>query len=202
MVKNSIDPSLYFGHIITAKTSSGDKFEGELYCYDTCSNFIILKDDNKNGTANFYIIRTHTIVDIEIKEKLKVLYEVLPKIDKTIVEKIERKSIENFEKKKSRIGIRVTHEAQELFDFIWKTHPDCTWSNRDILVLNGEVRIKHPYGPDDCTAKNEKLRERFITVVIINKYQDFVKRRPWLINDKENNMVLESNDNNLKRLPI
>ncbi|SBT00012.1 lsm12, putative [Plasmodium malariae] len=121
MVKNSFDPSLYFGHTIIIKTCDGHTFEGELYCYDPCSDFIIIKEDNKNGTANFYIIRTNIIVDIESKRRLKNSYTTLPTIDKSVVEKIERKALDNFEKNKSRIGIGVTQEAQELFDFIWKT---------------------------------------------------------------------------------
>ncbi|CRH01016.1 lsm12, putative [Plasmodium relictum] len=165
MVKNSFDPSLYFGHTIVTRTSDGHTFEGELYCYDTSSNFIIIKEDNRNGTANFYIIRTNIITDVETKRRVKNIYDPLPIIDKNIVEKIERKAILNFEKNKSRIGIGVTQEAQDLFDFIWKTHPDCVWNSKDILVLNGEVSIKPPYGPDNCIAKNEKLKERFTTVI-------------------------------------
>ncbi|SBS95079.1 lsm12, putative [Plasmodium ovale] len=191
MVKNSFDPSLYFGHIIVTKTCDGHTFEGELYCYDVCSNFIILKEDNKNGTANFYILRTNIIVDIETKRKIKNSYDPLPVIDKSVVEKIERKAIANFEKNRSRIGIGVTQEAQELFDFIWKTHPDCTWNNQDILVLNGEVMIKPPYGPDNCIANNENLKERFATV--ISKFRQ--KKKSMSIKGKSNSELFADNRN-------
>ncbi|GAW81904.1 hypothetical protein, conserved [Plasmodium gonderi] len=178
MIKNGFDPSLYFGHIVVTKTCDGHTFEGELYCYDTCSNFIIIKEDNKNGTANFYIIKNDIIVDTEIKRRIKNSYDQpIPKINKTLLEKIEKKALENFEQTKTRIGIGVTQEAQELFDFIWKTHPDCTWSNRDILVLNGEVRIKPPYGPDNCIAKIDNLKERFSTV--ISKFRQKKSMSNW-----------------------
>ncbi|ANQ08876.1 Uncharacterized protein PCOAH_00035570 [Plasmodium coatneyi] len=165
MNKSIFDPCLHFGHVVQAKTKDGETFEGELYCYDTNMKFVVIKGEGKNGTANFYIIKTDIIVDIEIRRRVKVLHYPLPQIERSLIEKIEKKALENFENIKARIGIGVTQEAQELFDFIWKTHPDCTWSNKDILVLNGEVRIKPPYGPDNCVAKNENLKNRFATVI-------------------------------------
>ncbi|KJP86964.1 hypothetical protein AK88_03363 [Plasmodium fragile] len=165
MNKSIFDPCLHFGHVVETKTQDGQTFQGELYCYDTNLNFIIIKDDNKNGTANFYIIKIDVILDLEIRKRMKVVYDPVPQVEGSLVERIEQKALEKFETIKARIGIGVTQEAQELFDFIWKTHPDCTWSNKDILVLNGEVRIKPPYGPDNCVAKNENLKDRFSTVI-------------------------------------
>ncbi|CAG9478055.1 unnamed protein product [Plasmodium vivax] len=165
MSKSIFDPSLYFGHVVSTKTREGHSFEGELYCYETNLKFIIIKEEGKNGTANFYIIKTDIIVDIEIVRRIKILFDPLPQIERSLIEKIEKKALTDFESVKARIGIGVTQEAQELFDFIWKTHPDCAWSNKDILVLNREVRIKPPYGPDNCVAKNENLKERFSTVI-------------------------------------
>ncbi|VWU49090.1 lsm12, putative [Hepatocystis sp. ex Piliocolobus tephrosceles] len=191
MVINKFDfnPSLYFGHTVVIKTCDGNIYEGEFYCYDNRLNFIIVKEDNnskninsnntnsnnvnsnsnsnnnKNDTANFYIIKISIIVDIETKRKMKNSWDPVPTIDPNIVEKVERKAIDNFKKNKMRIGVGITKEAQDLFDFIWKTHPDCAWSNKDILVLNGDIRIQPPYGPDNCVAKNEKLKERFTTVI-------------------------------------
>lgn len=164
MAKCMFEPSFNFGNYLIVKTNDGYTYEGELYCYDESSTFCVIKEDNDNGTANFYIIRCSTIAGVETK-KGKSTYDPLPIIDKKIIEKIEKKAISDFKKNEARIGVGVTREAQELFDFIWKTHPDCTWNNKDILVLNGEVSIKPPYGPNNCIAKNEKLKERFATVI-------------------------------------
>lgn len=164
MAKCVFEPFSYFGSYIVVKTCDGHTFEGELYCHDETATFCVIKEDNDNGTANFYIIRSSTIVDVETK-KGKSTYDPLPIIDRKIVDKIEKRAINDFKKNEARIGIGVTKDAQELFDFIWKTHPDCVWNNKDILVLNGEVSIKPPYGPNNCIAKNEKLKERFATVI-------------------------------------
>lgn len=162
---SNFDPSSYFGHTVFIRTTEGEEYVGEFYCYNTSAEFVVLKEDNKNGTANFYILRISIIEDIGIKKRLKNAYDPLPHIDKNIIHKIEEHAKMNYEKNRARIGIGVTQEAQELFDFIWKTHPDCVWNNKDILVLNGEVSIKPPYGPENCVAKNEKLKERFTTVI-------------------------------------
>ncbi|SOV74659.1 lsm12, putative [Plasmodium sp. gorilla clade G3] len=165
MVKKSFDPSLHFGNFLVIKTYDGNIYKGELFCYDIVSDLIVIKGDNKNGTSNIYLLRISIILDVEIKPKVKNTNDNISIINKNIVQKIEKKAFMDFEKAKLRIGIGITEEAQDLFDFIWKTHPDCTWNNKDILVLNGEVRIKPPYGPNDCIAKNDKLKERFATVI-------------------------------------
>ncbi|EWC77847.1 hypothetical protein C923_01454 [Plasmodium falciparum UGT5.1] len=121
MVKKSFDPSLHFGSFLVIKTYDGNIYKGELFCYDIVSDLIIIKGDNKNGTSNIYVLRISIILDVEIKPKVKNTNDNIPMINKNIVQKIEKKALMDFEKAKLRIGIGITEEAQDLFDFIWKT---------------------------------------------------------------------------------
>jgi len=85
----------------------------------------------------------------------------LPELDK-------EKTDQRLRTAKERIGIGVSPEGQQLFDFIRKTISECYWNGQNIEVLN-EVEIKPPYEPTNCTGE-----ERSVTYLksIIKKFYD------------------------------
>lgn len=53
--------------------------------------------------------------------------------------------------------------GQATFDFIHKTHPNCSWNNEDIEVMG--ITVSPPYSPENCTGSDKKALERIRCVI-------------------------------------
>jgi hypothetical protein len=72
----------------------------------------------------------------------------------------ESKALRHWAEEIRRIGVGVTAEAQQIFDALIRTLP-CEWDGEVIVVMDGDVRISSPYGPDQCvgTSAVEHVRK-------------------------------------------
>lgn len=172
----SFDPNQYLGTSIIVRTTFGDVYKGEVFCYDNGPiNCLILKEMNEDNTANFRIFKSSIIREIEAQSlPPTVINNDLPFCEKSILAKIEHKSLAEFELKKHTIGIGVTSEAQDLYDFISKTHPKCIWRSQEIIVLG--VTISPPYKAENCYCEDSKLKAR-IQLVVTKFHEKYDKDR-------------------------
>ena len=149
----------FIGKDIWVRTTNGDEYTGELFCYDmTDSNSFIIRQRSADGKANYAWIKT------SIVRELKALHPdadqqtadqdiaSLPPIDLFQIEEAERKGEEYFASMRDSFGVGVSQEAQEVFDSLAKTMP-CRWSQQDIRCY--EVTIAAPYTPDNCRGGSD-----------------------------------------------
>lgn len=80
-------------------------------------------EDKEAGKANFHVVRRAAITGISLEKPLESRSHLSrpPLLDKANIDRVEKLALADFEKRKYRIGVGVTAEAQDLFDFIWKT---------------------------------------------------------------------------------
>lgn len=163
---NNYPLNQFWGAIVDIRTTSGANYKGELLCYDnTGMNCFILKENVNKGKANFHVIMNHAISDINLSA-LPQQDEVdapLPHYDIKVLEERERLALKDFQKRQQCIGVGVTKDAQDIFDFIYKTHHDCHWDGKTIVVL--DVRIEPPYGSENCVGGQDKSHERIQNVL-------------------------------------
>ncbi|CBZ53480.1 Protein LSM12 homolog, related [Neospora caninum Liverpool] len=166
----SFDFSADLGYPVSVRTTTGETFRGELYCYEKGpSGLITLKEDTEPGKANFHVIRQGAVVDLVSERQNGDARQNLskpPAIDRGVVDHSEKAAIAEFEKRKYTIGVGVTAEAQDLFDFIWKTHPDCVWRGQDIVIQSLEVTIRPPYEPSSVSGRDARAKERITNVAM------------------------------------
>jgi len=160
----------YHDAVIKLKTTFGDEHVGEVYCFDAQTQTVVLKESLGNGRVNIRLIKTNMTKDMEaIREAPKVVDDrPLPPLDRRVLERRELRAIEEFKSNRPLIGIRVTQEAQEIFDFIHKTHPRCMWNNNTIVVMG--VSVVPPYAPENCSGGDEKSLARIREVLA--KFRD------------------------------
>jgi len=165
----------YHDAFIKLKTANGDEHQGEVYCYDVQTQIVVLKEPLSNGRVNIRVIRTNFAKGMEaIREPPKSIDDrPLPPLDRKVLERREARALEDFKAQKALIGIKVTQEAQDMFDFIHKTHPGCQWQHDTIVVLG--VQVVSPYAPENCTGGDEKSLARIREVVA--KFRDRRARR-------------------------
>lgn len=156
-------------------TFSDEEIHGEVFCCDVCtSNVLVLKECRDNGNANFRIIKIPSIKEVVAESRPperggrretakernddttapESLLPALPGCDFNVLERRERRSIEAFQQKQHTIGVGVTREAQDIFDFIHKTHPGCRWDGDSIVVMG--VKVTPPYSPDSAVGGEDK----------------------------------------------
>eukprot|EP01066_Platyproteum_vivax_P004659 Platyproteum_vivax@DN16019_c0_g1_i1.p1 len=155
----------FLGAPVSIKTTAGQTFQGEVFCYDVgVTQTVVLKEPQENGNANFRVIKTNAIREIKSTGLPPLNVDTyLPPCDPGVLEKREMKAIAEFETNRHNIGVGVTEEAQDTFNFIHKTHPDCRWSSCDIVVMG--VTVSPPYGRDNCLGGEKIALERIQQVI-------------------------------------
>ena len=160
----------YLGREIWVKTTNGDEYRGELFCYDiTDSNSIILREKTNEGKANYVWLKTAVVREVKAIRPDAEPHTpdnelgVLPPINTHHLDEAERKGEEYFSSIKHTFGVGVSQEAQDMFDELSRTAP-CKWSQQDIRCY--EVTITPPYQPEHCSGGvNEPELARVKTLV-------------------------------------
>jgi len=158
------------GAIISCQTNLGDKISGEVMGYDEESKAVIVKSvpSDKPQQKSIFDI---TIVNLNLIDEANFQIEEQPYGELPVLPEIDRAKIDlRLKKAKGRIGIGVTKEGQQLFDFIRKTIQECQWDEQNILVLD-EVEIVPPYKSENCcmiSGKNKKTVDYIKNIV--NKF--------------------------------
>jgi len=167
---------IHTGSTIWCKTSLGDEFKGEVMAYDPESAAIVIKSASsskspKKSVYDISIINLSQVMQGNFKLIQLPVGEItsLPEIDRN---KINRR----LQLAKERIGIGVSQEAQELFNFIFKTITEVRWKDQDIIVME-EVCIAPPYTPESCTSCSTASRGQQNSSLpylksIVKKYQE------------------------------
>lgn len=156
------------GAVISCTTNLGDKIRGEVMGYEEESKAVIIKSpptgsgSNQKSLYDITILNLNLIDDanFQIEQRSSGELPPLPDIDKS---KIDRR----LKTAKERVGIGVSSEGQQLFDFIRRTIQECYWDTRNILVLE-EVEIIPPYRPENCSGKSKKSVDYIKNIV--NKF--------------------------------
>jgi len=158
------------GAIISCQTNLGDQIAGEVMGYDEESKAVIVKS-TPAGKPQQKSIFDITIVNLNLIDEANFHIEEQPYGELPVLPEIDRSKIDlRLKKAKGRIGIGVTKEAQQLFDFIRKTIQECQWDKQNILVLD-EVEIVPPYKSENCcmiSGKNKKTVDYIKNIV--NKF--------------------------------
>lgn len=143
------------GTELIVRTTSGETFRGELYCYDIQeSNSFVLQEHIGRGRVNYHWMKCSTVRDIQATALNQVNIESmsLPAIDVSSLQAQEKRAQEFYANYKDTIGVGVSQVAQDIFDSLAKTMP-CSWSGDVIQCYR--VKISPPYtsasceGPDD-----------------------------------------------------
>eukprot|EP00917_Polyrhabdina_sp_WS-2016_P011086 GHVP01024297.1.p1 GENE.GHVP01024297.1~~GHVP01024297.1.p1 ORF type:complete len:143 (+),score=26.18 GHVP01024297.1:139-567(+) len=131
---------------------------------------LAIREVREDGLADVHFFKNSLVESIEVvapamqKEK----HSELPAADVEVMRKRDLKSIDEFKKAHSKLGVGVTKEAQDLFNFLSKTHPECVWDQSSINVLG--VAIEKPYGIDNISGGDVKAQNR-IREVLKNYYE-------------------------------
>jgi len=158
------------GAIISCQTNLGDKISGEVMGYDEESKAVIVKSVPA-GKPQQKSIFDITILNLNLIDEANFHIEEQPFGELPTLPDIDRSKIDlRLKKAKGRIGIGVTKEGQQLFDFIRRTIQECQWDKQNILVLD-EVEIVPPYKAENCSmisGKNKKSVDYIKNIV--NKF--------------------------------
>jgi len=161
----------YIGREIWVKTTNGDEYSGELFCYDiTDSNSIVLREKTSEGKVNYVWLKTSVVREVKaLRPDAEQPHtpdndlNVLPPIELSHIDEAERKGVEYFSSIKHTFGVGVSQEAQDIFDELSRT-ATCRWSQQDIRCY--EVAITPPYQPENCSGGvNEAELSRVKTLV-------------------------------------
>jgi len=154
----------FLGAPVKVRTFCNEIFSGEVFCYDQETNLVVLKEPHMNGRVDLRVIRASTIQEIlYIAPPNQPVDPYLPGLEPRVLEHREKRALDHFEKNKHSKGIRVTREAQEIFDFISKTHPECKWQGNNMVVLG--VQVVPPYASDNCSGGDDKVLKRIQEVL-------------------------------------
>eukprot|EP00744_Colponema_vietnamica_P005916 GILI01008618.1.p1 GENE.GILI01008618.1~~GILI01008618.1.p1 ORF type:complete len:185 (+),score=12.09 GILI01008618.1:55-609(+) len=156
------------GVTLQVKTSLNDVFEGELFCFDTTTNVLVLKENAEAGQVNYRIVKANHIANITC---LNVPSEA---VDLSLAPISVQEALAKEEKQLaatrllvSRLGVGVTAEAQEVFDALSRTLP-CSWNGPAILVM-GNVKIDPPYLPESVSGSDRAAVERLKRVLELER---------------------------------
>eukprot|EP00743_Colponemidia_sp_Colp-15_P001916 GILK01002086.1.p1 GENE.GILK01002086.1~~GILK01002086.1.p1 ORF type:complete len:207 (-),score=28.51 GILK01002086.1:130-750(-) len=163
----SLRPENVVGVVVRVKTSLNDEYEGEIYCFDTTTNILVLKEQTAGSTTKFNLrfVRANFIQHVEclsIPTEPSDLSIPAPSVSDAI--RREEKALASTRAQSARLGVGVSAEAQQIFDAIAKTYSDIEWDGTSILIL-GEVRVNPPYTADSCIGENKVAVERVKKVV-------------------------------------
>lgn len=165
------NPLHVLGAVISIKLTNGESMVGEVFCYETCgSNTIVLKEQADMDHATFRIVKIQNICELTALSPPHPgdsLDASFPNCSKGQLEERERAAVTQFLQNRHTFGVNVTQDAQDIFDFIHKTHPDCCWVDGSRIQVMG-ITVSPPYGPENCEGKGRALEriqqvlERFI----------------------------------------
>ncbi|EER00789.1 conserved hypothetical protein [Perkinsus marinus ATCC 50983] len=159
----------FLGCSISVKTTNGDTFRGELFCYDISdSNSIVLRELVGKDKCTYHWIKTNTIRDIKALKPPTATDSPLPHIDLKALQAQMTDAEHNFQDTRERYGVGVTQLAQTVFDLMSKTMP-CRWDGQDILCYT--VRIKSPYQAANCTGPNSSELDRVKKVLELERFK-------------------------------
>lgn len=149
------------GDVIWCRTFIGEEYEGEVMGYDESTQAVVIKSaPGKTQSKAVYdvsIINLNFVDHSNFKliERSRSDPPPLPDLDKV---KTERR----LKTAKERVGVGVSPEGQQLFDFIQKRISDCMWDGQNIVVLR-DIEIKPPYQLENCTGHDKSYIEQMMT---------------------------------------
>jgi len=161
--------SLQPGAVIWCKTQFNQEFQGEVMAYDEDSGSVILKTLSTKPQQK--VLYDVSVVNLKLIDEsnfrlisvAKGELPSLPDIDRTKIAK-------RLKQAKERVGIGVSIEAQQLFDFIHKRISECYWSGQNIQVLD-DVKISPPYQKQNCCGINSQT-VIYIQSIVEKFYED------------------------------
>ncbi|CAM6041098.1 unnamed protein product [Sphagnum compactum] len=156
---------------LAIKTTFGEDIEGAVLAYDNSSKIVVIhiflsdligSEGSSGPRRNLRFLKVNYVKDVTLLGQADEQFELKnPYLDMTSLRNREEAAIRQAEAEAERFGVGVTQEAQDIFDALSKTLP-VRWEKTAILVMN-EVRVSHPYLPDDVIggppAANERVRK-------------------------------------------
>jgi len=147
---------------LAIKTTFGEDIEGAVLAYDNSSKIVVIQEGSSGPRRNLRFLKVNYVKDVTLLGQAEEQFELkTPYLDMTSLRNREEAAIRQAEAEAERFGVGVTQEAQDIFDALSKTLP-VRWEKTAILVMN-EVRVSHPYLPDDVIggppAANERVRK-------------------------------------------
>ncbi|RLM78384.1 hypothetical protein C2845_PM12G26120 [Panicum miliaceum] len=184
------------GVVISAKTTLGEEFEGQIVAFDRPSNLLvihilpkslvfrapiwlfILRELSQEGVGraergerrNVRVLNANYIREFSVVSKGDdPLDPAGCTLDLDAIYAREEAALRQAEIEAERIGVGVTPEAQSIFDALSKTLP-VQWDKTDIIVMK-EVRVRSPYMPENVSGGTAAANER------VKKVIDFERKR-------------------------
>ncbi|WVZ73717.1 hypothetical protein U9M48_021996 [Paspalum notatum var. saurae] len=176
------------GVVISAKTTLGEEFEGQIVAFDRPSNLLVIHILPKSlvlltphlhegvGRAergerrNVRVLKANYIREFSVVSKGDdPLDPDGCMLDLNAIYAREDAALRQAEIEAERIGVGVTPEAQSIFDALSKTLP-VQWDKTDIVVMK-EVRVRSPYLPENVSGGTAAANER------VKKVIDFERKR-------------------------
>ncbi|CAD6242457.1 unnamed protein product [Miscanthus lutarioriparius] len=178
------------GVVISAKTTLGEEFEGQIVAFDRPSNLLVIHILPKSlmlltrisisqegvGRAergerrNVRVLKANYIREFSVVSKGDdPLDPAGCMLDLNAIYAREDAALRQAEIEAERIGVGVTPEAQSIFDALSKTLP-VQWDKTDIVVMK-EVRVRSPYLPENVSGGTAAANER------VKKVIDFERKR-------------------------
>ncbi|KAH7647368.1 hypothetical protein FG379_003035 [Cryptosporidium bovis] len=150
---------------VSIRTTDGEVFKGQVCCFFPDCDFVVLKEDTKTGYSNFKVIRSDSVCDVEPfpEGRCSRIDVNLPENYIEIATKREEIAINNAISNLKHWGENVTPMGQATFDFIHKTHPNCSWNNENIEVMG--ITVSPPYLPENCAGTDKRALERIKCVI-------------------------------------
>ncbi|KAL6633566.1 hypothetical protein ACP70R_026237 [Stipagrostis hirtigluma subsp. patula] len=173
------------GVVISAKTTLGDEFEGQIVAFDRPNNLLVIHilpksmlslsqegvgRIEKGDRRNVRVLKANYIQEFSVVGKGDdPLDPAGCVLDLAAIHAREEAALRQAEIEAERIGVGVTPEAQSIFDALSKTLP-VQWDKTDIVVMK-EVRVRSPYLPENVTGGTAAANER------VKKVVDFERKR-------------------------
>ncbi|KAL5207391.1 hypothetical protein ABZP36_031826 [Zizania latifolia] len=163
------------GVLISVKSTLGDEFEGQIVSFDRSTN-ILRRSQEGVGRAergerrNVRVLKANYIREFSVVGRADdPLDPAGCVLDLSAIHAREEAALRQAEIEAERIGVGVTTEAQSIFDALSKTLP-VQWDKTDIVVMK-EVRVCHPYLPENVSGGTSAANER------VKKVLDFERKR-------------------------
>eukprot|EP00823_Brevimastigomonas_motovehiculus_P005892 TRINITY_DN456_c0_g1_i1.p2 TRINITY_DN456_c0_g1~~TRINITY_DN456_c0_g1_i1.p2 ORF type:complete len:217 (-),score=87.86 TRINITY_DN456_c0_g1_i1:1522-2172(-) len=165
------------GAVVRLITVLGGTVEGVVFCQDSITKCVAI-DCGAPNRPDFVILPISAIKSVEtIRETRNMLPPQLPEISSQIIAQKEAKAIEDRNEARSKIGVGVSQEIQDLFDYFERLGLSCEW-DKGTIVIAKTTRVQPPYFSSDA---------------IIAKDQSVVNRvRQWVESFKKKNLASSS----------
>jgi len=162
------------GVVLSAKTTLGEEFEGQIVAFDRPSNLLVIQEGvgraESGERRNVRVLKANYIREFSVLSKGDdPLDPAGCMLDLNSIYAREDAALRQAEIEAERIGVGVTPEAQSIFDALSKTLP-VQWDKTDIVVMK-EVRVRSPYLPENVNGGTAAANER------VKKVIDFERKR-------------------------